>query len=63
MDTTGSERSGSVSVEVMRHELKKLYHSAYKWVAKVNNMSDKQVIAVYYRLVVNHKQARKKLIS
>ena len=40
----------SVSVEQMRGWLKQQYHSAWKWVNKVNAMSDNQVIAVYYRL-------------
>ena len=39
-----------MSIEQMRGWLKQQYHSAWKWVNKVNAMSDSQVIAVYYRL-------------
>ena len=39
-----------MSVEQMRAVLKKQYKGAYKWVNKVNNMHDEQVIAVYYRM-------------
>lgn len=39
-----------MSVEQMRAVLKKQYKGACKWVNKVNNMHDKQVIAVYYRM-------------
>lgn len=40
-----------MSINSMRTALKSLYNGAYKWVSKVNNMSDKQVVAVYYRMV------------
>ena len=40
-----------MSVEVMRAVLKKQYNGAYKWVTRVNNMSDAQVIAVYKRMI------------
>ena len=39
-----------MSVEQMRGWLKKQYNGAWKWVLKVNAMSDNQVIAVYFRL-------------
>ena len=39
-----------MEVSVMRAILKKQYNGAWKWVNKVNNMHDSQVIAVYYRL-------------
>ena len=39
-----------MSVEQMRAVLKKQYKGAWKWVNKVNNMHDEQVIAVYYRM-------------
>ena len=40
-----------MSIEVMRAVLKKQYNGAYKWVNRVNNMSDGQVVAVYYRML------------
>lgn len=40
-----------MSVEQMRHVLKQQYGGAPKWVNKVKNMSDKQVIAVYFRML------------
>lgn len=39
-----------MSVEDMRAVLKKQYNGAYKWVNRVNNMSEAQVIAVYKRM-------------
>lgn len=39
-----------MSVEAMRAVLKKQYNGAYKWVNRVNNMSESQVIAVYKRM-------------
>ena len=45
-----------MSVDQMRAILKKQYGGAYKWVNKVNAMSDKQIIAVYYRIVRDKKQ-------
>ena len=39
-----------MSVEAMRVVLKKQYKGAYKWVNRVNHMSDAQVIAVYKRM-------------
>lgn len=35
----------------MRAILKQQYHGAYKWINRVNKMSDAQVIAVYYRML------------
>ena len=43
-----------MSVEQMRAILKKQYSGAYKWVNRVNKMSDAQVIAVYYRMLHAH---------
>lgn len=40
-----------MSVECMRAILKKQYGGAYKWVNRVNAMSDSQVVAVYYRML------------
>lgn len=40
-----------MSVDAMRAVLKKQYNGAYKWVNRVNNMSDGQVVAVYYRML------------
>ena len=40
-----------MSVEQMRAILKVQYGGSYKWVNKVNNMSDTQVIAVYRRML------------
>ena len=40
-----------MTVEAMRAILKKLYNGAYKWCNKVNNMSDAQVQAVYFRML------------
>ena len=39
-----------MSVEAMRAVLKKQYNGAYKWVNRVNKMSEAQVIAVYRRM-------------
>ena len=39
-----------MSVEAMRAVLKKQYNGSYKWVNRVNNMSETQVIAVYKRM-------------
>lgn len=39
-----------MSVEAMRAVLKTQYGGAYKWVNRVNNMSEAQVIAVYKRM-------------
>ena len=39
-----------MSVEAMRAVLKKQYNGAYKWVNRVNRMSEAQVIAVYKRM-------------
>ena len=39
-----------MSVEAMRAVLKKQYNGAYKWVNRVNQMSEAQVIAVYRRM-------------
>lgn len=40
-----------MSVDTMRAILKRQYNGAYKWITRVNNMSDGQVIAVYYRML------------
>lgn len=40
-----------MTVEAMREVLKKQYNGAYKWCNKVNNMSDAQVQAVYFRML------------
>ena len=39
-----------MSVEAMRAVLKRQYNGAYKWVNRVNKMSDNQVIAIYRRM-------------
>lgn len=39
-----------MSVEAMRAALKSQYNGSYKWVNRVNAMSDNQVIAVYKRM-------------
>lgn len=39
-----------MSVDTMRAILKRQYSGAYKWIVRVNNMSDSQVIAVYKRM-------------
>ena len=41
-----------MSVVQMREILKKCtkYANSYKWINKVNAMSDRQVIAVYFRM-------------
>lgn len=39
-----------MSVEAMRAVLKTQYNGAYKWVNRVNKMSESQVIAVYKRM-------------
>lgn len=36
-----------LSIVEMRKELCKLYNGAFKWVDKVNKMSDNQVLATY----------------
>ena len=42
-----------MSVVQMREALKKRtkYADSYKWINKVDAMSDKQVMAVYYRML------------
>lgn len=40
-----------MSVEAMRAVLRKQYNGAYKWVNRVNNMGDGQIVAVYYRML------------
>lgn len=40
-----------MSVEQMRDILYKQYHGAQKWVNKVKQMSEEQVVAVYYRML------------
>lgn len=39
-----------MSVDQMRGWLKRQYNGAFKWVNRVNKMSDSQVIAVYFRM-------------
>ena len=41
----------SISIDQMRNYLKKLYRGAQKWVDKVNKMPDKQVYAIYMRML------------
>lgn len=41
----------SISIAQMRGRLKTLYKGAYKWVDKVNKMSDMQVYAIYMRML------------
>lgn len=41
-------------VDQMRAILKRQYNGAYKWVNKVNKMSDDQVVAVYHRMLHAH---------
>lgn len=43
-----------MSVEQMRAVLKRQYNGAYKWVNRVNKMSDAQVVAVYHRMLYAH---------
>ena len=40
-----------MSVDAMRAVLKKQYNSSWRWVNRVNSMSDNQVIAVYRRML------------
>ena len=40
-----------MSVDAMLGILKRQYNGAYKWITRVNNMSDGQVVAVYYRML------------
>lgn len=41
----------TMSIAQMREWLLQQYHAARGWVAKVERMSDKQVVAVYYRMI------------
>lgn len=41
----------SISINQMRNYLKKLYRGAQKWVDKVDKMPDKQVYAIYMRIL------------
>lgn len=47
-------RLKTMSVEQMRAILKRQYKGAYKWVNRVNKMSDAQVVAVYHRMLYAH---------
>lgn len=47
-------RLKTMSVEQMRAILKRQYNGAYKWVNRVNKMSDTQVVAVYHRMLYAH---------
>lgn len=38
-------------ISLMRHKLCQLYGGAWSWVNKVQKMPDKQVVAVYMRLL------------
>lgn len=40
----------SVSVQQMRNTLMKQYNGAWKWLEKVQTMSDNQVVAIYTRM-------------
>lgn len=40
-----------MEVSYMRDVLKKQYNGAYKWVNRVSNMSDNQVMAIYFRML------------
>ena len=44
-----------MSVEQMRNALKTRtkYKNSYKWINRVNAMSDRQVMAVYFRMARN----------
>lgn len=44
-----------MSVEQMRAILCKQYHGAWKWVKRVQNMPDRQVIAIYNRMLNENK--------
>ena len=41
----------SISIEQMRGRLKTLYNGAYRWISKVDKMSDMQVYTVYMRML------------
>lgn len=45
----------SISIEQMRGALKTLYRGASRWVTKVECMSDRQVYAVYMRMLESGK--------
>lgn len=40
-----------MSIEQMRAILMKQYRGAYKWQSKVKQMSDKQIMAIYFRML------------
>ena len=40
-----------MEVSAMRSKLKECYRGAPKWVDRVSKMPDKQVIAIYYRML------------
>lgn len=40
-----------MEVREMRKKLKEKYDYSEKWVKKVDNMSDPQVMAIYYRMI------------
>jgi hypothetical protein len=44
----------TVSVELMRKAILKVYPGE-KWVHKVSNMSDRQIIAIYYKFLNENK--------
>lgn len=47
-----------MEVAQMRAVLKKQYNGAYKWVNRVNKMSDNQVMAIYFRILSAGKLVR-----
>jgi hypothetical protein len=51
ISSKGGEHKMTMSIAQMREWLLQQYHSARGWVAKVERMSDKQVVAVYYRMI------------
>lgn len=40
-----------MEVTTMRAILKKQYNGAFKWINRVNSMSDNQIIAIYFRML------------
>lgn len=44
-----------MNVHYMRSVLKQQYGGAYKWVNRVNKMSDNQVMAIYFRMLHSNK--------
>lgn len=48
----------SISIEQMRGRLKTLYNGAYRWISKVDKMTDMQVYAVYMRMLETRRFAK-----